>query len=235
MRKENSFSEINHAMVYLLQVLVMISLMSQRGNIRNSLLCILTLLLFEFPHFIKHTLPKLLEMILYCFIFSAIILGEVENFYNIWNHWDTILHTVNGFICAMIGFSLLKDKIQNPILIIIMTLSFSMTVGVIWEIAEFTVDQCFLKDMQKDKIITSFKSNKINESLKDIIKTEIFLANGNTIEIDGYLDIGLHDTMKDLMVNLIGAVIFSLIGYQYLTNKDQCSWIKKIIEENVIV
>ena len=79
--------------------------------------------------------------------------------------------------------------------------------------------------MQKDKIVQEFQSIKINKSgenipilIKDIQKTELYNSNGeNILTVEGgYLDIGILDTMKDLFVNFIGAVVFSIIGYSTL-------------------
>ncbi len=78
------------------------------GNYHNVFLCLLTLVLFVIPFFIEDkfqvTIPNALEIIILLFIFSAEILGEIQNFYNIIPNWDTILHTINGFLAAAIGF-----------------------------------------------------------------------------------------------------------------------------------
>ena len=86
------------------------------GNIPNVMLCILSLFLLLLPSIIekkfKIELPSILEIIIFLFIFSAEILGEINNFYGNIPHWDTILHTLNGFLCAAIGFSLI-DILNN--------------------------------------------------------------------------------------------------------------------------
>lgn len=223
------------------------------GNWNNVALCILTLILFTLPNRISNklqiTLPEPLEIIVYLFIFSAEILGEIQNFYGIFKHWDTILHTLNGFICAAIGLSMVeianhkekKDRNMSPIFAAIVAFSFSMTIGIIWEFTEYTIDQYLNTDMQKDKIIEKFRSIKINPSkknipieIKNILKTEIYLKDGKRIIIDGgYLDLGLQDTMKDLMVNFLGALIFSIIGYLYLRNKEEYRFIEIIIPKRI--
>lgn len=229
-----------------LRILVIIILVIQvlRGNFENVFMCVLTLFLFTLPVFIERTLkiklPNALESIILLFIFSAEILGEVQNFYGIFKYWDTILHTINGFLCAAIGFSLIdilnqSDKIHtnmSPIFVALVAFCFSMTVGVLWEFFEFGMDTVFHMDMQKDRIVSTISSVSLNDEKKNvpvildnIQKTEIYSQNEGeeiktTIE-GGYLDIGIRDTMKDLIVNLIGAVVFSIIGWLYIKDRDK--------------
>lgn len=244
--------KLNITVYFLLRALVIISMIGQglNGNWNNVALCILTLVLFTLPNIISKSfhisLPEPLEIIVYLFIFSAEILGEIQNFYGIFAHWDTILHTLNGFLCAAIGFSLVDILNHNedfqinmsPAFAALVAFSFSMTVGVLWEFGEYAVDRYLAKDMQKDRIVDHFQSVKINPdginepiSVKDITKTEIYSNNGDTIVIidGGYLDIGLNDTMKDLIVNFLGAMIFSIIGYLYVKNREGYKFIEILI------
>ena len=158
-----------------------------------------------------------------------------------------MLHTLNGFLCAAIGFSLVdilnttNSRItMTPSFVALVAFSFSMTVGVMWEFGEFAMDRYFYKDMQKDTIVNRVSSVKINKSgenipitLKDITKTEIYSDNGKTITIidNGYLDIGLIDTMKDLFVNFIGAVVFCILGYLYIKNRDGYKFLEGFISK----
>ena len=230
--------------VYLtLRGLVIISLIAQafRGNWNNVFLCILTLILFTLPTFLSKklniTLPTTLEIVVYLFIFSSEILGEIQNFYGLFTHWDTMLHTLNGFICAAVGFSLIDILYNNenfhinmtPSFVALVAFCFSMTIGILWEFAEYTIDQYLEKDMQKDRIVTKISSVKINENgdnepivIDNINETVIYSNNSNntTIIEGGYLELGIHDTMKDLFVNFMGALIFSSIGYLYIKNRE---------------
>ncbi len=230
--------------VYLtLRGLVIISLIAQafRGNWNNVFLCILTLILFTLPTFLSKklniTLPTTLEIVVYLFIFSSEILGEIQNFYGLFTHWDTMLHTLNGFICAAVGFSLIDILNNNenfhinmtPSFVALVAFCFSMTIGILWEFAEYTIDQYLEKDMQKDRIVTKISSVKINENgdnepivIDNINETVIYSNNSNntTIIEGGYLELGIHDTMKDLFVNFMGALIFSSIGYLYIKNRE---------------
>ena len=130
------------AVYLLLRLLVIVCMWIQivMKQYNNALLCILALFLFTIPTIIsekfKIGIPSLLESIIYMFIFSSAILGEINNFYGIIPGWDTMLHTLNGFICAGIGFSLVDLLNQNserislsPIYVALVGFCFSMTIG----------------------------------------------------------------------------------------------------------
>lgn len=239
-------------LVYLiLRFLVIICMVLQllHGNISNALLCLLSLLLLLLPLFIQNkfeiTLPNTLEIIIYLFIFSAEILGEINNFYSRIPYWDTILHTLNGFLATAIGFSMIDLLNKNskkfklsPIYLCLVAFCFSMTIGVLWEFFEYGADKFFLLDMQKDEIITQISTvtlDKTNSNqtiiIKDINKTILYDQSGKVIAtIDGgYLDIGINDIMKDLFVNLIGAIIFCIFGYFYLTKEKKNKFITNFV------
>lgn len=200
-----------------------------QANWENAFICILVLVLFLMPDFLQKKLdirlPSLLHIIILLFIFAAEILGEMNSYYIQYEHWDTILHSTWGFLCAAIGFSLVdvlnRDshvKLSlSPLYLAIAAFCFSMTIGVLWEFFEFSADRLFGLDMQKDTIIHAFNSTLLDPSMSNIpIAVENITdvaVNGQSLGVDGYLDIGLYDTMEDLFVNFIGALIFSVIGY----------------------
>ena len=229
--------------IRLLVIIVMVLEVLQ-GKWENVFLCAFTLVLLLIPIVINRRLiiklPNVFENIILIFIFAAEILGEVANFYTHFPHWDIILHTLNGFLCAALGFSLVdllnrSDKFSKrltPIFVAIVAFSVSMTIGVLWEFFEFSADKLVLTDMQKDtnlQIVSSVSLNpeKKNKAIiiNDIEKTVIYGKDkdGNNIEYvveNGYLDIGLNDTMEDLAVNFIGAIVFSILGYLYIKHRD---------------
>ena len=156
-------------------------------------------------------------------------------------HWDTILHTVNGFLCAAVGFALvdLLNESKNikfqlsPIFVAIVAFCFSMTIGVFWEFLEFGCDMLLKTDMQKDFIVNSISSVALDPAntnktihINDISNIAI---NGKALGVSGYIDIGLIDTMKDLIVNFVGAFIFSIIGFFYIKNRGKGKFAEKFI------
>lgn len=212
------------------------------GNYNNVFTCILTILLFMIPTFVDRALkikmPGLLEAIILVFIFAAEIMGEIQSFYTIIPLWDTILHTINGFIMAAIGFAMIDILNRSPSIHVTMspwfvafvTFCFSMTIGVLWEFFEYGMDRIFLTDMQKDWLVHNVSSVLLNPSglntpitIKDVTRTVISgTINGAPRDwvIDGaYLDIGIIDTMKDLIVNCLGAIVFSIFGFLYIKTR----------------
>lgn len=219
-------------------------------NYESLAICVLTLVLFLLPslfeQLLKIEIPPVFQVIIYLFIFAAEILGEVNKYYTAIPGWDTMLHTINGFLCAAIGFSLFnilnrgsKSMQLSPFYLSLVAFCFSMTVGVVWEFIEFTADQVFFLDMQKDFVISSFSSVTLDESntqipvrVFDITRTIIETKNGDPVVIEGgYLDIGIIDTMKDLLVNFIGAIVFSVIGYFYEARNKTKSVAKELMIE----
>lgn len=215
-----------------------------RGNYENVGMCFITLMLLLAPSFVEKKLkieiPTALEVVVMCFVFAHTILGEIACFYVKVPGWDTMLHTLNGFICAGVGFSLIdllnrhkKFKFElSPMYVALVAFCFSMTVGVLWEFFEFGADMLFDLDMQKDTIIHTIHSVNLDTTNSNIpvgitgINTVV--VNGKELGLGGYLDIGLIDTMKDLFVNFIGAVVFSVGGFFYIKYRGKRS--SKLIE-----
>lgn len=235
---------------FLLRFLIILCLIRQLflDDYENVCLCILSLILLFLPFIIEHRLkidmPNAVEIIIMVFVFAAEILGEINNFYEIIPFWDTILHTLNGFLMAAIGFSLfdiLNKKLNSiylsPIFLCLFSFCFSMTIGVIWEFFEYGMDKMVNFDMQKDEYVNKINTVTLDEqksnnvvTIDGIDYTIIYDKNGNElVRFDGYLDIGLNDTIKDLIVNFIGAVFFNILGFIYLKNRDRDIFIKNFI------
>ena len=130
-----------------------------KGNWHAVALCFLTFILFTLPTIASRTfkvkLPTTLEIIVYLFIYAAEILGEIQNFYGIFKHWDTMLHTLNGFLAAAVGFSLIDilNRTEQfhikmtPIFVALVAFCFSMTIGILWEFCAFAADRYLSLDM----------------------------------------------------------------------------------------
>ena len=223
-----------YAIVRLLVIAIMIHAIIE-GNYENVFTCVLTLFLLMLPVLVERkfgiNIPSALEITLVLFIFAAEILGELSSYYVNVPNWDTMLHTISGFIYAAVGFSMVDILNKNkrvsfnlsPLSLAFVAFCFSMTIGALWELFEFSMDTFFAKDMQKDTIVHSITSVMLDPTHSNIPITigginEVYL-NGEPLGLGGYLDIGLIDTMKDLFVNFIGAVVFSIIGYFYVKGR----------------
>ena len=244
----------NVAVVYWLLRLSVIAIMVAQffnHNFENVFLCMLTLVLLLMPTImerrLKIDLPNALEIIIMLFIYAAEIMGEIHAFYTTYRGWDTMLHTMNGFLCAAIGFCLvdLFDRSEksslslSPKYMAIVAFCFSMTVGVLWEFFECAMDQLLFLDMQKDTVVNTISTVMLDPTggnKPQIIRgiTDVILVTDQgkiSLGLGGYLDIGLLDTMKDLFVNFIGAVVFSIVGYFYVKGRGKGKFAKNFIPQ----
>ena len=239
MEKELREHRSSFIVFYTLRLLVLVALVRQifLHNYEGAFFCILTIVLLYIPSWLqvklRIELPPPLEITILCFIFAAEIMGEVNAFYVNVPNWDTMLHTLNGFLAAAVGFSmvlLLNDDERltfdlSPFFLALVAFCFSMTIGVLWEFFEFGMDFFFHTDMQKDTVINAVytvaldptRTNKVVaiKGIQDVV------INGESLGLGGYLDIGIIDTMKDLFVNFIGAVVFSVTGFFYARSKGE--------------
>ena len=223
------------AVYFILRIIVLMMLLVNlwERDYESAFICVLSLVLFLLPAFIEKRfrvqIPTLMEVVILLFIFGAEILGELQNYYTQYPYWDVMLHTTNGFVCAAFGFSLIDILTRNrqekfrlsPLYVSLVAFCFSMTVGVLWEFFEYGMDVVFLTDMQKDTVLHSIASVELSTDGTVTVLQDIsaMTVNGQGLPITGYLDIGLHDTMADLFVNFLGAVVFSVLGYFYIRHR----------------
>jgi len=234
------------AVYFVLRFLVIATMILQIFNRdwNSVFMCVLTLILFLVPAFIDRKLhielPNTLQIIILLFIFAAEILGEIHEYYLHFEHWDAMLHTINGFLMAAIGFSMIDILNESerfafkmsPLFVALVSFCFSMTVGVLWEFFEYGMDVFFLTDMQKDTILDAVTSVVFEPSGRNVPITravDMVVVNGEPWNYGGYIDVGLHDTMHDLIVNFIGAVVFSVIGMFYIKGRNSGTFAKKFI------
>lgn len=119
----------------------------------------------------------------------------------------------------------------EPIFVALVAFCFSMTIGVVWEFLEYGLDVYTNTDTQKDVLVKDISSVYLNDEeankvlqINNIDRTVIYYEEDgeekSMVIQNGYLDIGLHDTMDDMWVNFIGAVVFSIIGLLYIKDRD---------------
>lgn len=231
-RKEEPAAFWTYVVLRFIVILVLIRCIL-RGDIESAFVCVLVLVIYLLPQFVENKLnidiPTALEVIIFVFVFAAEILGELQSYFIKYSNWDTILHTSSGFLCAAVGFSLVdllnrsdNVKVQlSPGYLAITAFCFSMTIGILWEFIELSADKLFLLDMQKDTIVNQISSvsldptnSNIPITVKDIQDVILVTGSGEVpLGLGGFLDIGLYDTMEDLFVNFIGAVVFSVVAF----------------------
>lgn len=147
-------------------------------------------------------LPRVFSFFLALFVYGTLFLGEVHRFYyGVW-WWDIMLHTASAFAIGLIALMIIRFNVSRktvqakPVLLSIFAFSFAIMIGALWEIFEFSGDQLFGLNMQKD---------------------------------------GLVDTMTDIIVDTVGALVAAVIGYFYLSPKAQSPLdpiLEKVVTEN---
>ena len=217
-----------------LRLIVLATLVSSilRGEYESAFICLLVLALFMLPFFIQQNfgieLPSTLEIIILLFIFAAEILGELKCYFITFSHWDSMLHTTTGFLCAATGFALIdilnrnsRIKFQlSPIYVALTAFCFSMTVGVLWEFFEFGMDRLFLMDMQKDTVVQSITSVMLDPTNKNIPVT---IDGITSVTVNGqelaYRDSNLF-LASDVLLTSMDDVVRMLTAQLYFPDAD---------------
>lgn len=229
----NKFSLVSYALIWCLTLAAFVNACIL-GDWMKIGLALAALVLYEMPILVRVAfdvqLPVVFEVTYYLFIFASLILGEVFAFYGPFPFWDVVLHALSGFVLAGVGLSMvdiMNKRRPTAFFAIIFAFCFSVTAGILWECLEFGFDMSVRTDAQKDAHVRQISTITMQRDggnqpvrVNDITATDIHLANGETITVDdGYLDIGLMDTMKDILVNIAGAGLFCIFGTAYLRRK----------------
>lgn len=155
---------------------------------------------------------NLLFYILFTFYTFGPLLGAVYNLYYVLPWWDVLLHMLAGAVFAAVGAPiserLNKNNKTSYVLSALFGVLFSVAIAVLWEFFEYGSDVFLGSDMQADTVIHAIRT-KINrtDGITDVYHniTET-LVNGKPIGVKGYLDIGLIDTMHDMITETVGAI-----------------------------
>lgn len=202
------------------EVVLYIALEERNFEVMSThlMLCILCLLVLNIPLFLerhyKLHIPTNIVIITFIMVFGNFIIGEIYGVYNNSNFYDKILHTLSGVIFGLVSFSiitLLNDgptKVHlSPFFVVIFTFCCAMTAEYIWEIFEYFMDMIFGTNMQRwqTDIVGDLAAGTVNNSTGEFVHS---YAAGN----------GLIDTMKDMIVNIFGALgvcIYAYIGLKF--------------------
>ncbi len=153
-------------------------------------------------------IPRMMFLLYIGFLYCAIFLGEVRSFYYTVPQWDTVLHTCSGAMLGALGFSMIAifnntERIPmnlSPLFVAVFAFCFALALGAVWEIYEFSMDAFFGTNMQK------------------------FALDDGTPLVG---QAALQDTMKDMIVDTLGALIMSVVGYISLKYKK--GWVEKLM------
>lgn len=188
-----------------------------KWNITTVVAALLSLVLMTITSYLKKklNLDKKLELLIYIFIITTEVLGQIYHFYTRVPIFDIIIHTYSSFVISYIALIIIKKHKLPKIITILFIFSFAMMCESIWEIFEFSTDRLLKTDMQKDTIINEITSCYLSED-KDtpttMVVDNVVVNNISfTDKYNGYLDIGLYDTISDMSCALVGALIFIII------------------------
>jgi len=246
------YSKTTMSVYLVIKILIILLLLKiiTSNEFSSILLCIVVFFLLDLPFYLskklKIKIPNGLMIYSFIYLFFTQILGEVCHFYQLVPHWDSFVHFLNGFLSSSIGFSLImllnSRRMMfklSTLFVIITTICFASTVGLTWEILEYIADSVLKIDSQNDFYISEINTITLDPkkegniiSIKNISYTILYDKNDNQlIKLDGYLDIGLNDTMKDLIVNTLGTITFIIFEYLYIINNKKYHYMKNFIIE----
>lgn len=208
-RNKSKKIEINEVISWIVRTLLIFVIIESifTKNYMNTFVGFLTFVMTFYPSILRKRfrvyLPATLQIIITLFIFAAQFLGEIHDFYYRFPWWDNMLHCISGSVLGIIGFMFvyflnkthIKKTKLSPFFVALFAFCFALSIGVFWEIFEFTGDRLLGLNMQK------------------------FRMPGED---------GLIDTMTDLIVDTIGALIVTIIGYIYM--KDEKRMMKKKVK-----
>lgn len=198
------------------------------GHIRNAFLpigyaALFTVLLFVFECFLKIECPMPFILVLF-FVPIGGILGTCYDFYTIIPFFDSVLHTVSGFIFAVLGYVimeriLMRNDKKSRLAMLLFAFAFSLAVALLWEMFEWLLTSLMNGDMQEDSLVNSIHSYLLSGThsgtvnITDIEKTVIIYDGGKEYLINGgYMDLGVFDTLLDMLVCLFGACVHFVLG-----------------------
>lgn len=151
--------------------------------------------------------------LIYTFLTASLLGGEVYYLYiKVW-YLDIIMHILSSFIVSGISYYYIKYiniKI-NHLLFVTLIFSFAVMIASLWEITEFSIDRIFGKDMQKDTLIAEINSSLLSDNGKKVVEKRIDSMSIGDITLNGYIDIGLYDTIEDMICAVGGSLLFIII------------------------
>ena len=195
---------------------------------RDALLAVVYMIfipaVFVFEYLIGFRVGYILTVLI---IFSACggLLGSSYNIYMILPWFDSLLHAVSGILFFAAGFMLGevffgKDNVNKHFFgKLAFAIFFSTTVGVAWEFFEYLISETMGFDMLEDAMVTDIQSYLLSQShnvaieLNDITQTVITYDGGKEWVINGgYMDLGLYDTLNDLLIAAAGTVSIAIVS-----------------------
>lgn len=190
------------------------------NGFERILLCIVTIFLLLLPtaaeHYLRIRLSLPFYLICMCYAIGA-MLGHSWKFYYLFPGWDKLLHITGGVVFALLGAYLpriiMGRDLNHPFMTALFALCFSIALSAVWEFFEYGMDRFFAMDMQNDTVVHSIHSYLLGDELGvlgSIEQIQDVTIHGQELGLGGYLDLGLIDSMNDMLLESLGALIYVL-------------------------
>jgi hypothetical protein len=186
-------------------------------DVTAALVCLGSVALVTAPVLAEKLLGLRLSRGFYIFCLAYALgpmLGKAYRLYYLTDWWDKLLHTTGGLVFALVGYYLLRAMNRGqpvtPAVGVLFGFCFSVAISGLWELFEFGMDAWFGMDMQGDTLVSGFHSYLLSDipgSLFPVTDIRAVTVNGQALP--GYVDIGLIDSMGDMLVETLGAVAAS--------------------------
>lgn len=181
----------------------------------STFICLCNFILFFLADYIQNKFKygDFFRFFIYLFLLGSLVGGEVYYLYVRIEYYDVIMHGLSSFIASGLFVYIFRryGVNINRILFVISIFSFAMMVAGLWEIFEFSVDRILDRDMQKDTVIAEINSVLLSEDGKTIVNKKINSMVIGDYTINGYLDIGLYDTIGDMICAVFGSILYIII------------------------
>lgn len=134
----------------------------------NALSALIVIPLMFLPRIIEKIIKKentWIETIYIIFVFLAQVLGSVVGLYHKFNGYDKIVHLISGIVSSFLGLYIIykTNKSDNKIFNIIFIISITLSVALLWEVIEFSIDNIFNTDVQW------VATTGVNDTMTDMI------------------------------------------------------------------
>ena len=177
-----------------------------------------TLLLVLLPLLVEKIFDCRISLPVYLFALAYAVgpmLGHCWKLYYTVPVWDKLLHISGGVMFAILGvyiFAFLTEHKESALPGVLFAFCFSVAISALWEFAEFGADRFLGMDMQDDTLVTHITSYLLGEGIGNTGSIEnIRSVTVDGIVLPGYIDIGLTDSMLDMMLETLGALITCLL------------------------
>lgn len=220
MKKSEKILRISFVAISELLVCGTILSLLYSGDTERLLLAFGTLLFVLIPEILERLLRCRINLVVYLLgVLYAMgsMMGHCWKFYYTIPCWDKLLHLCGGVMFVILGiylFERLSCGKANHVLAVIFALCFSLAISVLWEFIEYGADIFLGMDMQDDTVVSHITSyilgteKGVTGSIKDI---QSVVINGAALPVNGYIDIGLHDTMLDMLLESGGALVTCIL------------------------